>query len=333
MLKRLAVAVVVLGVAAGAATLARPAAFRVERTASVAAVGATIQAELIDLQRWGAWWPGLRSEEGAQRFFGGPPSGVGATCYWSLPDRPGQGRLTVLDSAPGLVEVEFQFERDGATAAERDLRFTLTAEGAATRVSLVASGADGLLRRALGLVWSRESELGPGLEEALRGLRTTSESIPVIEVLRMERAVSVAAPPRVVLARLADVHRWGAWSPWEAPEVTWTYGGPPTGGGASAYWAVNVTRGKGRLTVVGVAAGKVELEREVPGPHGGSSDHEFLVAQEGEGSRVTWVVSSQTERAAGPGRLAWTDQTLGRDLEHGLARLKALVEGEPRGSP
>src|SRR4051794_32760731 len=56
---------------------------------------------------------------------------------------------------------------------------------------------------------------------------------------RAERAVSVAAPPALVLALISDLQRWREWSPLERldPDASRTYGGPPSGLGSSYYWS------------------------------------------------------------------------------------------------
>jgi hypothetical protein len=329
-------AVLVVALAAGAMLASRPAAWRVSRTATLAAPAAVLVAELVDLRRWGGWWSGAGLDEEAPRTFGGPATGVGATCYWAAAGRAGQGRLTVVGAAPGKVELEQELHLESPEPASRDLEFTLETDGAATRVTAAVTGEDALARRALSLLWSRDDELGPELERALAGLGRVAEAVARSQPRRLERAARIAAPPELVMAELADLRRWGDWVPWEAPgrELTWTFGGPLQGAGASAYWSGDAADGRGRLTVLKVAHDRVQVEREVESPRPGSSDHEFRVSDDEGGTLVTWAVASERE----PGDLAegWApdaEARLASELERGLARLKDVVERDASAAP
>src|SRR3712207_5444193 len=67
---------------------------------------------------------------------------------------------------------------------------------------------------------------------------------------RVERSVTVAAPAEVVFAQINDLHRWGAWNPFEKsdPSVKKSYSGAPSGVGAS-YHYVGDQVGEGRMTL------------------------------------------------------------------------------------
>ena len=56
-------------------------------------------------------------------------------------------------------------------------------------------------------------------------------------------AAVVAAPPERIYPLVADLRAWRAWSPWEAldPAMTRTFGGAPSGVGATYGWAGNGT--------------------------------------------------------------------------------------------
>ena len=55
---------------------------------------------------------------------------------------------------------------------------------------------------------------------------------------RVARTITVAAPAAVVFANLNDLHRWRDWSPYEGldPALRRTYGGSPSGVGATYGW-------------------------------------------------------------------------------------------------
>jgi hypothetical protein len=78
------------------------------------------------------------------------------------------------------------------------------------------------------------------------------------------------------------------------------------------------------MTLLRAGPGSVQLEREVELPRHSLSDNEITLAPADGGTRVSWVVSGEQ------GRDAESPEVLGRALELGLGRLRALVEAEGR---
>ena len=78
------------------------------------------------------------------------------------------------------------------------------------------------------------------------------------------RSVSIAAPPDKVYALVVDPRRWKEWTVWNQrdPQMQMTYGGPPSGAGASWSWQ-SKTEGDGRMTFTAAAAPTL-IERVEP---------------------------------------------------------------------
>src|SRR6185369_2157889 len=154
-----------------------------------------------------------------------------------------------------------------------------------------------LLAKARSLLAGGERALGREIEAALEGLRTVAEAQAQVAARRVERSITVAAPPRTVLAALADLRRWGTWSPWGdgAANVHRTYGGPAAGAGASCYWSVDGRPERGRATIVAAGPSQLDVELEVPGQP--PRDLELRVVAAGTGSRVTWVMPGEEDAA------------------------------------
>jgi carbon monoxide dehydrogenase subunit G len=316
----LAVAVLVVLAAVAAAVrlgATRGPSARVERARLVAAPPGAVLAELADLKQWAAWSP-FEGDPAVRRVYGGPPAGPGASAYWS--DRRGEaGRLTVVGaSADGL---DLELERRGWPSADLELRLAPAPGG--TRVTWVHVAEPDLRVRArafLGL----PHPVAPLLEQGLARLAATLEARPRVETFRVERSARLRAAPGAVLARLADVRSFPDWSPWEEAgrPVRRSFGGPRDGVGASVYWSEGERpEAGGRVTVTKASAAGVELELEL---RGASSDHALAVAPDGGGARVTWAMSGEVA----PGARAPTAESLAGDLDRGLARLRALVDGD-----
>jgi hypothetical protein len=149
---------------------------------------------------------------------------------------------------------------------------------------------------------------------------------------RVERSIHVEADPRVAAAQITDLRRWLAWSPREPrdPGARRSYGGPATGVGSTYYWEGSAGLGRGRLTVLSEAPGRIELERELEEPRAAVDDLEFRLEPEGSGTRITWIQSgplSLVERLPFPWRRGPSTEA---ELEQGLERLKAVAETEAR---
>lgn len=311
------VAVAVLAAVAAALSVARlsatrAGASRLERARVVLAPPEAVLAELRDLRQWSGWsaWEG---DDVRSRVYGGPPSGTGASCYWS--DARGEaGRLTVVaDRADGL---DLELERRGRPPADLEVRLSPAPGG--TRVAWTRVVEPDVFARALAFLGLEPS--AASLERTLAQLAAQLEARPRVARWSVSRSLSVRAAPAAVLARVADVRAFARWSPWEDPArpTAFSFGGPREGAGASAYWPEAGRPAPGRLTIVRAGARGVELELE---RRGVSSDHALAVAPADGATRVTWTMSGEAPPGEAPS-LA----TLAAELDRGLARLRAAVD-------
>ncbi|HET7787850.1 MAG TPA: SRPBCC family protein [Myxococcales bacterium] len=312
MLKKVAIAGVAVAALAVAASLwsRRPAQQqKAERSVSVAAPPAVVLALISDLRRWPEWSPRERLDPGVQRTYGGPPSGLGSSYYWTGDDRMGEGRLTVTDLTPSMVGVELELKKP--RPADSDLEFHLAEEGSGTRLSLAVVGQSDLEGRPLGFFTSAEKAMGAELSIALAGIKELAEKQARLEAARVERSAVIAAPPSAVAAQLSDARRWSAWSPWagEDSKLDIRCGGAASGAGSTCYW--QGADAKGRVTIIANTPSRVDAELETEKPGSSLSDLVFTIAAEGAGTRVT---------------LGVTGGTAGGDVEKALARLTAAVQ-------
>jgi hypothetical protein len=150
---------------------------------------------------------------------------------------------------------------------------------------------------------------------------------------RYQRAATIAAPPALVQAHVADFHRWAAWSPWEHldPAMKKTFGGPAQGAGATYHWAGNDKVGEGRMTITGATPGTVEIKLEFLKPWTQTSLTGFTFVPEGDGTKVAWSMSGENGFTARAMTLFMDmEKMIGKDFEAGLAKLKEVAEAEAR---
>jgi len=154
---------------------------------------------------------------------------------------------------------------------------------------------------------------------------------------QVERSATVAAPPAVVYAQVADFGRWAQWSPWAKldPAMKTTLTGAPASVGHGYAWAGNDKVGEGRMTITEVAPGqRVGIKLEFLKPFASTSPSSFSLAPEGAGTRVTWKMTGTN----GFVEKAFTlfmdfEKMIGADFDKGLSQLKAVAEAEARQAP
>ena len=145
------------------------------------------------------------------------------------------------------------------------------------------------------------------------------------------RAIDVAAPRAAVLALVADLQRFAEWSPWFESEgdVIVTFPQPGPGVGQSVDWASGPPAPvAGHATIVRIDGDGVEISLDLGGL--GPASAWFAVSDSGPVTIVTWGVRTDL----GPNPLAHylgprIESLVGRDIERGLLRLKAIVEVQP----
>jgi uncharacterized protein YndB with AHSA1/START domain len=150
------------------------------------------------------------------------------------------------------------------------------------------------------------------------------------DTFRIQRAMSIKAPPEKIFALINDFRRWAAWSPWEKmdPAVQRTYSGAPSGQGAVYAWEGNSKVGAGRMEIIDAPPpSRVAIKLDFMRPFEAHNVAEFTLEPKGEATTVTWAMQ-------GPNLFVGKvmsvfvdmDRMVGKDFETGLANLKAAAE-------
>ena len=151
----------------------------------------------------------------------------------------------------------------------------------------------------------------------------------------VERATVIAAPPGKVFAIAGNLRRVPDWSPWldTDPATTFSFDGPEQGGvGQVMRWASNNPLvGTGSQTVAGYVP---DESLSIAADYGdfGKATTAMRFAPEAAGTRVTWSFDSALPGVIDRWAGLMIDSQLGAEYEKGLARLKALVEGQEAGN-
>lgn len=169
MLKKIliAIAIVIGGVLLVAAV--RPADFRVERSATLAASPEALFAQVNDHRKFTAWNPFMKLDPQVKNTFSGPDSGVGAVCSWEGNNDIGAGSCTIIETKPNeLVRCRMDWKRPMEGTSTVD--FTFKPAGDKTMVTWAMYGKNGFLGKLVSLFMDCDKMCGPQFEQGLVAL-------------------------------------------------------------------------------------------------------------------------------------------------------------------
>jgi hypothetical protein len=149
------------------------------------------------------------------------------------------------------------------------------------------------------------------------------------DTFRVQRALTIEAPPEKLVGILSDLRRGAEWSPYEKrdPAMKKAFSGPASGRGSKLEWDGNSDVGAGSLTVADVTPSKITLNLAMTRPMNANNVVEYTFAPQGKATNMTWAMH-------GPMPLVSKvicvfmdfDKMIGGDMERGLKDLKALAE-------
>ena len=151
---------------------------------------------------------------------------------------------------------------------------------------------------------------------------------------RVERATRIAAPPDVVFALVNDFHAWDRWSPWAHldPSMKVTYGGPPSGVGATYHWVGNDKVGEGDMRLTESRPAQfVGIRLAFIKPMASVNKVEFSFKPDGSGTQVDWVMTGPLDfMGKGMDLFVGMDGMIGPDFEKGLAAMRREAEADAK---
>jgi|SRR5215213_26785 len=150
------------------------------------------------------------------------------------------------------------------------------------------------------------------------------------DTFRVQRTVSIDAPPEKISALLNDFHNWSSWSPYEKldPAMRRSFSGAANGTGAVYAWEGNSKAGAGRMEIVETSLFLTRIQLDLTKPFETRNVAEFTLEDKGGSTNVTWAMHGPSPYLA---KVMTTffdmDKMVGKDFETGLDNLKAIAEG------
>ena len=177
MIKRIAIAVVVVLSALLIYAATQPDTFRIQRATSIKAPPERIFAVLNDFLRWDTWSPWEKKDPAMKRTFSAVTSGKGAVYAWEGNRDVGQGRMEIAESvAPSKVAIKLDFVKP--FEAHNIVEFTLEPKGDSTHVTWAMQGPMPYISKLITVFVNMDSMVGKDFEAGLANLKTVTENQP-----------------------------------------------------------------------------------------------------------------------------------------------------------
>lgn len=155
--------------------MTRPSAFRIERSATVAAPPEAVYAQVADFRAWARWSPWEGLDPALKRTYDGPAAGPGASYAWSGNDDVGEGKMTITGAEqPSNVTVRVEFIKP--IEATNTAIFTLVPAPSGTRVTWAMEGENGFIGKAFGMFMDMDKMVGADFEKGLGAMKQIVES-------------------------------------------------------------------------------------------------------------------------------------------------------------
>lgn len=169
MIKKILIGLVVVIAIFLVVVATRPADFRVERSATIAAPAQALFEQVNDHRKFAVWNPFLKLDPNVKNTYSGPDSGVGAVCSWDGNKDIGAGSSTITESKPGeLVRMRMDWKRPMTGVATVD--FTFKPDGDKTVVTWAMYGKNGFMGKAVSIFMDCDKMCGPPFEQGLADL-------------------------------------------------------------------------------------------------------------------------------------------------------------------
>jgi uncharacterized protein YndB with AHSA1/START domain len=177
MLKKIALALLLIVLAFAGYVAMQPAVATISRSATIAAPPSAVFPHINDLHKWQEWSPWAKLDPNAKTTFDGPPAGVGAAFLWAGNREIGEGKMTIIESKPDEnVKIKIDFAQPFASTSTAE--FVLKPEGSGTNVTWSMRGKRHFLARAMCIIFNADKMVGGMFDKGLANLGKVATSTP-----------------------------------------------------------------------------------------------------------------------------------------------------------
>jgi carbon monoxide dehydrogenase subunit G len=150
------------------------------------------------------------------------------------------------------------------------------------------------------------------------------------KTFRVQRSISINAPPEKIFALINDFHSWSGWAPQDREDSTVhrTYSGAANGKGAVSEWDSSGSAGKGRMSITeSVTPRMISIKVDFVRPFAAHNINEFTLEPAGALTKVTWAMNGTNLYIMKiMSVFVSMDRVAGKHFESGLDNLKSVAE-------
>lgn len=168
------------------------------------------------------------------------------------------------------------------------------------------------------------------LSALIAGLLLYATSRP--DSFRVERKISISAPPETIAAAISNFRNWRTWSPYENRDTSLQrqYSGAENGVGAVYAWQGNSQVGSGRMEILSATPQEIRIQLDFFKPFTAHNTAIFRFTPQGSNTEVSWAMEGPLPYFAKIMHLFFNmDKMVGGDFEVGLSNLKQISESQP----
>lgn len=205
MLKKIAIALVVVVLGFVGVVAMQPSTFRIQRAQSIEAPAWVVFNILNNFHRWPAWSPWEKLDPNMTKKHSGPEAGVGSVYEWSGNDEVGTGKMTITESEPPK-QVTIKLEFMEPWEATNTTLFALSSKGKDVEVSWAMEGENTFMGKAASLFMDMDEMVGKDFEAGLRELKKLAErEAKEIEKAKQAEAAEAEAKKQAEAAAVPKV--------------------------------------------------------------------------------------------------------------------------------
>jgi hypothetical protein len=149
------------------------------------------------------------------------------------------------------------------------------------------------------------------------------------DTFHVERSINIKAAREIIFPFINDFRLCDAWTPYDKdPALKKAYSGSASGKGVRYAWEGNKEAGKGEIIISDtMPPNKLLFELHMIEPFEGRNVAAISLDAVGNSTNVTWSLDDKHDLKLKTLSLFLNlDNTIGKDFEVGLARLKAIAE-------
>lgn len=150
------------------------------------------------------------------------------------------------------------------------------------------------------------------------------------DTFRVERSITIKAPPERVFTLINDFRNFAAWSPWEQldPDMHRQISPTSSGTGAVYEWRGNAKAGAGRMEILeSTPSSRILIKLDFLKPIESTNSSEYTLQPQGDSTKVTWAMYGPSPFVSKVMQVFITmDKLIGKDFEKGLANMKRTAE-------